>query len=111
MFKRVEAIIRKSALKKVVEALKAIDYPGITITEVEGHGKQRGLTSQYRDKTQIVFLPKMKIEVVVDEKMVHKVVEAIMTTARTGEIGDGKIFVTPVHEVYRIRTGERGSKA
>jgi nitrogen regulatory protein P-II 1 len=111
MLKKVEAIVRRGTLKKVLANLKEADYPGVTIYEVEGHGKQRGLTQTYRDQTQVALMPKLKVEVVCDEREVPKIVEAIAKAARTGEIGDGKIFITPVNEVIRIRTGQKGAKA
>jgi nitrogen regulatory protein P-II 1 len=111
MQKKVEAIIRRSALKKVLEALKEADYPGITVSEVEGHGKQRGITQTYRDQSHLALIPKLRVEVVCEEKQVPKMIKAIVAAAQTGEIGDGKIFVYPVAEMIRIRTGEKGSKA
>jgi len=111
MFNKVEAIVRRSALKKVLEALKEANYPGITVSEVEGHGKQRGITQTYRDQSHLALLPKMRVEVVCEEKEVPLITQAILKSAQTGEIGDGKIFIMPVSEVIRIRTGEKGSKA
>jgi nitrogen regulatory protein P-II 1 len=111
MFRKVEAIVRRSTLKKVLEALKEANYPGITVSQVEGHGKQRGITQTYRDQSQVALLPKMKVEVVCEEKEVPAIIEAITKAAQTGEIGDGKIFISAVSEVIRIRTGEKGTKA
>jgi len=111
MHKKIEAIIRRSALKRVLEALKDVDYPGVTVSEVEGHGKQRGITQTYRDQSHLALIPKLRIEVVADEKQIPKLLKAIIAAAQTGEIGDGKIFVSPVSELIRIRTGEKGSKA
>lgn len=110
--KKIEAIIKPFKLEEVKEALTAVGIKGITVTEVKGFGRQKGHTEIYRGAEYVVdFLPKMKIEVVVESDMVTKVVEAIMDVARTGKIGDGKIFVLPVGEVIRIRTGERGVNA
>lgn len=110
--KRVEAIIKPSKLEEVKEALNKLGVNGMTALEVKGYGRQRGHTEFYKGSESTVgFLPKVKIEVVVDDAQVEPVVEAIERAARTGKIGDGKIFVLPVDEVIRIRTGERGSKA
>ncbi len=109
---KVEAIIKPFRLEDVKEALNEIGVRGITVTEVKGFGRQKGHTEIYRGAEYIVdFLPKIKIEVVVEKDLVPKVVETIMDVARTGKIGDGKIFVLPVEEVVRIRTGERGINA
>ena len=110
--KRVEAIIKPTKLDEVKEALHKLGVQGMTATEVRGFGRQRGHTEFYKGADASVgFLQKMKLEVVVDDEQVSRVVEAIIGAARTGKIGDGKIFVLPVEEVIRIRTGERGSKA
>ena len=110
--KLVTAIIKPFKLDEVREALSAIGVQGITVTEVKGFGRQKGHTELYRGAEYVVdFLPKVKIEVLVDDARVAVVTEAIMGAARTGKIGDGKIFVVPVEEVVRIRTGERGSNA
>lgn len=110
--KKIEAIIKPFKLDEVKEALQEIGLQGITVTEARGFGRQKGHTELYRGAEYVVdFLPKVKIEVVVDEAMVDKTVEAIITAARTGRIGDGKIFIMPVEEAIRIRTGERGSDA
>ncbi|MEJ5374949.1 MAG: P-II family nitrogen regulator [bacterium] len=110
--KKVEAIIKPFKLEEVKEALTGVGIKGITVTEVKGFGRQKGHTEIYRGAEYVVdFLPKVKIEVVVEAELVSKVVEAIMDVARTGKIGDGKIFVLPVEEVIRIRTGERGVNA
>ena len=94
------------------EALHEIGLQGLTVTEAKGFGRQKGHTELYRGAEYVVdFLPKVKIEVVCDDEMVERAVEAIVNAARTGRIGDGKIFVSPVEEVIRIRTGERGSDA
>ncbi len=110
--KRVEAIIKPFKLDDVKEALAEVGIQGLTAVEVKGFGRQKGHTELYRGAEYVVdFLPKVKIEVVVADDQVHKVVEAIERSARTGRIGDGKIFVIPVDEVVRIRTGERGPEA
>ncbi len=110
--KRVEAIIKPFKLDDVKEALAEVGIQGLTAVEVKGFGRQKGHTELYRGAEYVVdFLPKVKIEVVVADDQVHKVVEAIERAARTGRIGDGKIFVIPVDEVVRIRTGERGQDA
>ncbi len=110
--KRVEAIIKPFKLEDVKDELNRIGIKGITVTEVKGFGRQKGHTELYRGAEYIVdFLPKIKIEVVIPEELVEQVVEVIEETARTGKIGDGKIFVTPVEQVIRIRTGERGPGA
>lgn len=110
--KKVEAIIKPFKLDEVKEALTSIGIKGITVSEVRGFGRQKGHTEIYRGAEYVVdFLPKVKIEVVVETELVSKVVETIMDAARTGKIGDGKIFVLPIEEVVRIRTGERGVNA
>jgi len=106
--KKVEAIIKPFKLDEVKEALHEIGVSGITVTEAKGFGRQKGHTELYRGAEYIVdFLPKVRLEVVVDDGQVDRVVEAIATAARTGRIGDGKIFVSPVESAIRIRTGER----
>jgi nitrogen regulatory protein P-II 1 len=110
--KKIEAIIRVEKFEQVKEALKEAGYPGMTKTSVEGHGKQKGLRQQFRGTTfEVEFPPKIKLEIVVADKDVGKIVEAIVATARTGEVGDGKIFVYPVESVIRVRTGERDGDA
>src|SRR3989338_5096332 len=110
--KKIEAIIKPFKLDDVKKAIKEINIEGMTITEVKGFGRQKGHTEFYRGAEYSVdFLPKIKIEVVTVSEMAPKVVEAIMTAARTGKIGDGKIFVMDVEETVRIRTGERGKEA
>jgi nitrogen regulatory protein P-II 1 len=111
MFSKVEAIVRRSSLKKVLDALEKAGYPGVTISDVEGHGKQKGVTQQYRDQSHLALIPKLKVEVMVEEKQAVPIAEAILGAAQTGEIGDGKIFILPVADIFRIRTGERGQKA
>ena len=110
--KLVTAIIKPFKLDEVREALSAIGVQGITVTEVKGFGRQKGHTELYRGAEYVVdFLPKVKLEVVVDDGMVDRVVEAIQGAAQTGRIGDGKIFVIPIEKAVRIRTGETGSDA
>ncbi|PIW28341.1 MAG: transcriptional regulator [Rhodospirillales bacterium CG15_BIG_FIL_POST_REV_8_21_14_020_66_15] len=110
--KKIEAIIKPFKLDEVKEALHEVGLQGITVVEAKGFGRQKGHTELYRGAEYVVdFLPKVKIELVVDDDMVAKAVEAIQTTAQTGRIGDGKIFIIPVEEAIRVRTGERGSEA
>ena len=105
--KKVEAIIKPFKLDEVKQALSEIGIAGLTATEVKGFGRQKGHTELYRGAEYVVdFLPKVKIEVVVPENLVEQAIEAIVKAARTGKIGDGKIFVTSVEQVVRIRTGE-----
>ena len=110
--KKIEAIIKPFKLDEVKEALQEIGLQGITVIEARGFGRQKGHTELYRGAEYVVdFLPKVKIEVIVESALVDKTVEAIMNAAQTGRIGDGKIFVSPIEEVVRIRTGERGPAA
>jgi nitrogen regulatory protein P-II 1 len=110
--KKVEAVIKPFKLDEVKEALHEVGIQGITVTEAKGFGRQKGHTELYRGAEYVVdFLPKVKIEIVMDDALVERAVEAIQQAAHTGRIGDGKIFVTTVEEVIRIRTGERGSDA
>jgi len=110
--KKVEAIIKPFKLDDVREALSDIGVAGMTATEVKGFGRQKGHTELYRGAEYVVdFLPKVKIELVVDDSMVEQCIEAIIGVARTGKIGDGKIFVSEVERVIRIRTGEEGPEA
>jgi nitrogen regulatory protein P-II 1 len=110
--KKVEAVIKPFKLDEVKEALHEVGIKGITVTEAKGFGRQKGHTELYRGAEYVVdFLPKVKIEVIMEDALVERAVEAIMHAAHTGRIGDGKIFVTPVEEVVRIRTGERGNDA
>jgi nitrogen regulatory protein P-II 1 len=110
--KKIEAVIKPFKLDEVKDALNAIGVQGITVTEVKGFGRQKGHTELYRGAEYVVdFLPKVKIEIIAADNLVSKIIETIETTAKTGRIGDGKIFVTPVEEVIRIRTGERGEAA
>jgi nitrogen regulatory protein P-II 2 len=110
--KMVTAIVKPFKLDEIREALSAILIQGITVTEVKGFGRQKGHTELYRGAEYVVdFLPKVKIEVAVDDDMLERVIETIEVAARTGKIGDGKIFVTPLEQVVRIRTGETGKDA
>jgi len=110
--KKVEAVIKPFKLDEVKEALHEIGVSGITYVEAKGFGRQKGHTELYRGAEYVVdFLPKLRLEVVVEDGLVERVVEAIANAARTGRIGDGKIFVTNVEEAIRIRTGERGADA
>ena len=110
--KKIEAIIKPFKLDDVREALSELDVAGMTVIEVKGFGRQKGHTELYRGAEYVVdFLPKVKIELVVAEDRAESCVEAIINAARTGKIGDGKIFVLPVEEAIRVRTGERGSEA
>ena len=110
--KRITAIIKPFKLDEVREALAEVGITGLTVTEVKGFGRQKGHTELYRGAEYVVdFLPKVKLEVVVSEKTAEAAIDAIVKAARTGRIGDGKIFVTPVEEVIRIRTGETGEAA
>jgi len=110
--KKVEAIIKPFKLDEVKEALQAIGVQGITVIEAKGFGRQKGHTELYRGAEYVVdFLPKVKIEVILTDAMVAEAIEAIKTAAQTGRIGDGKIFVYPVEQAVRIRTGETGNDA
>jgi len=110
--KKIEAIIKPFKLDDVREALSEIGVTGMTATEVRGFGRQKGHTELYRGAEYVVdFLPKIKVEVIVDQERVESCVEAIINAARTGKIGDGKIFVTSVETIIRIRTGEKDSDA
>ena len=110
--KMVSAIIKPFKLDDVRESLSEIGVAGITVTEVKGFGRQKGHTELYRGAEYVVdFLPKIKVEIAVEDSVVEQVVEAITNAAKTGKIGDGKIFVTPVEQVVRVRTGETGPEA
>jgi len=110
--RKVEAIIKPFKLDEVKEALNEVGIQGITVSEVKGFGRQKGHTELYRGAEYVVdFIPKIKMEIIVSDEMAAKVVEVIANAAKTGRIGDGKIFVTPVDEVVRIRTGETGDDA
>jgi nitrogen regulatory protein P-II 1 len=109
---KIEAIIKPFKLDEVKDALNAIGIQGITVSEVKGFGRQKGHTELYRGAEYVVdFLPKIKLEIFVTDDMVAKVLDAVQSAANTGRIGDGKIFVLPVTEAMRIRTGERGEDA
>ena len=110
--KKIEAIIKPFKLDEVKEALHDVGIQGITVLEAKGFGRQKGHTELYRGAEYVVdFLPKVKIEVVIDSAMTERVVEAIQNAAKTGRIGDGKIFISSIDEAIRIRTGEQGSDA
>jgi nitrogen regulatory protein P-II 1 len=110
--KKIEAVVKPFKLDEVREALAEVGVTGLTVTEVKGFGRQKGHTELYRGAEYVVdFLPKVKIEIVLEDNQVERAVEAIQQAARTGRIGDGKIFVSTVEEVIRIRTGERGPDA
>ena len=110
--KKIEAIIKPFKLDEVKEALHEVGLQGITVVEAKGFGRQKGHTELYRGAEYVVdFLPKVKLEVICEDDVVERAVEAIITAARTGRIGDGKIFVSSIEEVIRIRTGERGEEA
>ncbi len=110
--KKIEAIVRVEKLEAVKGALEKSGYPGMTIVTVEGHGRQKGLVQQFKGREyRVDLLPKRKIEIVAKDENVERILTTIMEIARTGEIGDGKIFVSSVDEAMRIRTGERGESA
>ena len=110
--KKVEAIIKPFKLEEVKEALSNVGVKGLTVIEVKGFGRQKGHKELYRGaEYEIEFLPKVKLEVVVSENELESVIEAIVSSARTGRLGDGKVFVSPIEEVIRIRTDERGEEA
>ncbi len=110
--KKIEAIIKPFKLDDVKDALEAIDIHGLTITEVKGHGRQKGHSELYRGAEYVVdFLPKVKVELVVDENQLDDAIAAIVEAAKTGKVGDGKIFVLPVERTIRIRTGETDQNA
>ena len=110
--KKIEAVIKPFKLDEVKEALHEIGLQGITVLEAKGFGRQKGHTELYRGAEYVVdFLPKVKLEIVLEDNLVERAIEAIQQAARTGRIGDGKIFVTPVEQAIRIRTGETGADA
>ncbi len=110
--KKIEAIVRPHLLDAVKNSLQEIDVKGMTVSEVQGYGRQRGHTETYRGaEYQIEFIPKLKIEVIIPDDIEDMVVHAVMKAAQTGKFGDGKIFVTTIDDVIRIRTGERGEAA
>jgi len=109
--KKIEAIIRPEKLKAIVKTLEEVGYSGLMITEIEGHGKQKGIVQQWRgEKYKVEFLPKRKIEIVCKDTDVEKISQAIIQSAQTGEIGDGKVFISDIIDAIRIRTGERGDR-
>jgi nitrogen regulatory protein P-II 1 len=110
--KQITAIIKPFKLDEVREAMAAVGITGLTVTDVKGFGRQKGHTELYRGAEYVVdFIPKIKLEIAISDDLVAKVVETIETSARTGRIGDGKIFVIPLDEALRIRTGEKGNEA
>lgn len=110
--KKVECIIQPGRLDEVREGLTEIGISGLTVTEVKGYGRQKGHTELYRGSEYTIdFIPKVKLEIVADEDLVDQIIETVIEKARTGRIGDGKIFVIPIEDVIRIRTGERGKEA
>ncbi|MGM0624152.1 MAG: P-II family nitrogen regulator [Campylobacterota bacterium] len=110
--KKIEAVIKPFKLEDVKDALLELGVAGMTVTDVKGHGRQQGHSELYRGAEYVVdFLPKLKVEVVVDDAMSEEVIKAIVEAARTGKIGDGKVFVTDLENIVRIRTGEEGSEA
>ena len=110
--KKIEAIIKPFKLDEVKEALHEIGLKGMTVLEAKGFGRQKGHTELYRGAEYVVdFLPKVKLEIVVEDEMLDRAVEAIQTSAHTGRIGDGKIFIVPIEDSIRVRTGERGHEA
>ena len=110
--KKIEAIIKPFKLDEVKEALNSLGIKGMTVTEVKGYGRQKGHTEIYSGAEYVVeFIPKVKMEVIVEDEQVDQVIDTILEVARTGKIGDGKIFVLPVEQVIRVRTGETGPEA
>ena len=110
--KKITAIVREDRFAMVKDALSDVGYPGMTVTEVKGHGNQKGITEQWRGRTyKTDLISKMQMEMVVADKDVEKIVQCIVKEAKTGNIGDGKIFINSILDVIRIRTGERGEKA
>ena len=110
--KKIEAIVRPEKVDDIRKALEKAGYPGVTITEVEGHGKQKGVTRQWRGESyKVDLLPKVKMELIVTDKDADRLTGAIVAAAKTGGVGDGKIFILDVKEAVRIRTGEKGEDA
>ncbi|MFH0855286.1 MAG: P-II family nitrogen regulator [Candidatus Omnitrophota bacterium] len=110
--KKIEAVIRVEKLEEVTGVLETLGCPGMMITHIEGHGRQKGISEQFRGREyKVNFLPKVKIEIIVKDNEAHKIVNAIAKIARTGEIGDGKIFISNIEDAMRIRTGEQGEIA
>ncbi len=109
---KIEAIVRPEKLEPLVDRLSELGYPGLHYTDVQGHGRQKGVKELFRGREyEIKFVPKIKIEIVVADDKVETIVEAISAIARTGQVGDGKIFLCPVTDAVRVRTGERGDQA
>ena len=110
--KKIEAIVRPEKVDDIRKALEKAGYPGVTITEVEGHGKQKGVTRQWRGESyKVDLLPKVKLELIVSDKDADRLTSAIVSAAKTGAVGDGKLFISDVKEAVRIRTGEKGEDA
>ena len=110
--KKIEVIIRPEKLEAVRRSLEAVGYSGLMLSEIEGHGKQKGTVQQWRgEKYKVDLLPKIRIEIVVKDADVDKITKAVMESAKTGEVGDGKIFISNIENAIRIRTGERGEVA
>jgi nitrogen regulatory protein P-II 1 len=110
--KRIEAVIRPEKLEPLRQLLEETGYPGMMVTEIEGHGKQRGVEQQWRgNRYRTVFLPKIKVEIIASDKKVKKLIDVIVDVCRSGSVGDGKIFISPVTDAIRIRTKEKGEKA
>lgn len=110
--KKITAVIRVEKLEETRDALEEKGYPGLMLVRIEGHGKQKGMKQQFRGREYTIdLIPKVKLEIVAKDEDVKKIVEAIISVAKTGQAGDGKIFVSPVSEVYRIRTGETDNDA
>jgi nitrogen regulatory protein P-II 1 len=110
--KKIEAIIRPEKLEPVVEALEGLGHSGMNVTDVRGHGRQKGMKELFRGREyEIRFIPKVRIEVILKDNLIEKAIETIIAIAKTGQIGDGKIFVSDVNDAIRVRTGERGDTA
>lgn len=110
--KKIEAIVRPEKLEDIVEKLEALGHSGITVTQVEGHGRQKGIVEQFRGKEyKLLFIPKVKIEAVVKDELVEKVIDVVVSTAYTGNVGDGKIFISEMKDAVRVRTKDRGESA
>lgn len=110
--KKIEVVIRPEKLELVRRALEQVGCAGLMISEIEGHGKQKGMVQQWRgEKYKVELLPKAKIEIIARDQDIEKITKAIVDNAKTGEIGDGKIFISPIENVIRIRTGEKGEQA
>lgn len=110
--KKIEAVIRVEKLEEITEELKKFGCPGMMVTHIEGHGRQKGISEQFRGREyKVEFIPKIKIEIVVMDADIDKIVKCIRKTAYTGEIGDGKVFIIPVDDALRIRTGDKGDPA